>query len=324
MEIHLGLGESEYEPNGFVEAIAYAEQLGFKVIWLGDHFVPWFHSGKQSAFVWSVIAAALKSTDNVKVGPLVTTPIGGRYHPALIAQASATLDNMFPGRFLLGVGTGEAFNEMPFWFDKWPSWDERRRRLAEGIRLVRSLWTREEPFSFNGEFFSSNFYYLYTKPKKNIPIYYSAMGSRSAYEAGSVADNLVTICPRVSPGKLKDSLIPNFKRGLSAVNKPTGEILVHIAFSFEQPLSLLKRASNQFAWMKKNSWSFSNPLEGEKQGTTVTLEELQRNIHFCKDWKDLIGIMDGYKDIGTNSVILSTGPNKQLIREIAENILQVY
>lgn len=96
MDFQLDLGESEHDPYEFVDAAMYAEQLGFSTVWFGDHFVPWSHAGDRSAFAWSVISVALEKTQRMRMGPLVSTPIGGRYHPALVAQASATLDNMYP------------------------------------------------------------------------------------------------------------------------------------------------------------------------------------------------------------------------------------
>ena len=176
MEISANLGENDYDPKVFVDAAIYAEEMGFRTVWFGDHIFPWYHSAKRSAFPWSVMPVALEKTDRIKVGPWVTVPIGARYHPAIIAQAAATLDNMYPGRIMLGVGTGEALNERPFWNDRWPKWEERMDRLAEGIRLIRQLWDSKEPFKFEGKYFSSDFYYLYTKPRAKIPIYSSAMG----------------------------------------------------------------------------------------------------------------------------------------------------
>ena len=125
IRFQLDLGENDFDPAQFVDGVVYADELGFDTAWFGDHFFPWYHSGKKSAFAWAVMSVALEKTNRIKVGPLVSTPIGGRYHPALIAQASATIDNMYPGRFSLGVGTGEAVNERPFFNDKWPTWNER-------------------------------------------------------------------------------------------------------------------------------------------------------------------------------------------------------
>ncbi|HYB04094.1 MAG TPA: LLM class flavin-dependent oxidoreductase, partial [Nitrososphaerales archaeon] len=146
IEISANLGENDYDPKEFVNAASYAEEAGFSTVWFGDHIFPWFHSGKRSSFVWSMMPAALEKTDRIKVGPWVTVPTGARYHPAIIAQAAATLDNMYPGRLLLGFGTGEALNERPFWNDRWPKWEERMDRLTEGIRLIRQMWESKEPF----------------------------------------------------------------------------------------------------------------------------------------------------------------------------------
>ena len=171
MEISVNLGENDYDPQRFVDAAVCADKMGFPTVWFGDHIFPWYHSGKRSAFAWSVMGVALERTEVIKVGPWVTVPTGARYHPAIIAQAAATLDNMYPGRVLLGVGTGEALNERPFWNGNWPKWEERMERLKEGTRLIRQMWESTEPFKFEGKYFTSDFYYLYTKPRKKIPIY---------------------------------------------------------------------------------------------------------------------------------------------------------
>src|SRR5437867_3835026 len=203
LEIQLDIGENWYDPPRFVEALAYAEELGFRTAWFGDHFMPWFHSGDRSQFVWSMMGAALERTKKIRTGPLVTPPIGARYHPALVAQASATLDNMYPGRFLLGVGSGEALNETPFWNGRWPPWEERMERLSEGMNLIRKLWTEKNHFSFQGKYFAAPFYLLYTRPRTKIPVYFSAIGKRASYYAGVHADYLVTLSPRNNPEKLE-------------------------------------------------------------------------------------------------------------------------
>ena len=154
------------------------EEVGFDVIWLGDHYYPWHHSFKHNFYVWSLLPVLLSRTRVVKAGVDVTVPIGGRYHPAIIAQASATIDVMFPGRFLLGVGSGEAINEKHF-LGYWPSWEERMERLVEAVSLIKKLWKSEDYFSFEGKYFKMPLAFLYLKPKTSIPIYFSAMGGRA-------------------------------------------------------------------------------------------------------------------------------------------------
>src|SRR5579872_2612697 len=152
VRISLDIGENEKDPTEFRDAVVLADKLGFDVAWLGDHFMPWMDSGKRSAYVWSLIASALEASRKIKVGPYVTTPIGARYHPAIIAQASATLDNMYPGRFKLGVGTGEAVNEAMFLPSGWPRWKERTNRLVEGVELMRKMWSSGSFFDFTGSY----------------------------------------------------------------------------------------------------------------------------------------------------------------------------
>jgi G6PDH family F420-dependent oxidoreductase len=324
MEIQLDLGENWYEPRGFVEALVYAEELGYRTAWFGDHFMPWFHSGNKSQFAWSTLGVALERTQKIKTGPLVTPPIGARYHPAIVAQASATLDNLFPGRFLLGVGTGEALNERPFWNGNWPPWSERMERLVEGIQLIRRLWESTRPFSFKGKYFGADFYQLYTKPKTKIPIYFAALGKKAAHFAGMYADNLVTLSPRNNMEKLKKEILPSYEQGLSVANKRRGSIVVHIAFSMTSPSEMKRKDWRKLGWIRKDSWSISDPVAVEKEGKKVTTEELKEKIHFVKNWGDLIKIIEDYEEVGATAVVLISEANKERIGEFAKNVLEVF
>ncbi len=184
VKISVDVGENYNDPLRFVECAVVAEKYGFDTIWFGDHFLPWFHGGNRSSFVWSVMPVALDRTRKINIGPDVTCPIGGRFHPAIIAQASATLDNMYPGRFLLGVGSGEAINEAQFLPNGWPDWNERIDRLNEVVKLMRQLWEKEDYFTFEGKYFPMKDIFLYTRPKTRIPIYFSALGIKAASFAG--------------------------------------------------------------------------------------------------------------------------------------------
>lgn len=325
VEIQLDLGENYYDPQEFVDATVYAEQLGFRTAWFGDHIFPWFHSGQRSSFVWSVLSVALTKTCQIKVGPLVTAPIGARYHPALIAQAAATLDNMFPGRVLLGLGSGEALNERPFWNDKWPRWDERMARLIEGIRLMRLMWNSKEPFRFEGRYFSSEFYYLYTKPKRQIPMYFSAVGRRAARFAGMYADTLITKCPRNDLQRMKDVILPAYRQGRCDANKKgPGEVAIQLTFSFENPEDIVRTQWRTLGELRKDSWSIPNPIVVEEEGRTVTVDDVQENMYISKSWKDVVELIEAYVNLGVGAFILYTGADVKQIREIAENLLTVF
>jgi len=323
VEIQLDLGENWYDPGEFVEAVMLAEELGFRTAWLGDHFVPWFHSGARAQFVWSTLGVAMAKTSTIKSGPLVTSSIGGRYHPAIIAQASATLDNMFPGRFLLGVGTGEAINEVAFMNDRWPNWTERIERLVEGVQLMRRLWESKEPFSWNGKFFSASFYYLYTKPKTKIPIYFAAAGRKAACYAGKFGDKMVTLAPKNSPEKLRAEIIPSYMDCAKESGR-AGGTAARIDFSFKSPERLIAEEWQSLGILAQDSFSLRTPVDVELAGRTLSAEELSRKIHFVEDWRSLINMINKYIDIGIKEIIIPTDANKDFIRETAKNLLTIF
>src|SRR5208283_4744199 len=204
------------------------------------------------------------------------------------AQAAATLDNMYPGRVQLGVGTGEALNERPFWNGNWPKWEERMERLTEGTRLIRQMWESTEPFKFEGKYFSSDFYYLYTKPRKKIPIYSSAIGRKEANKTG------------------------------------LGKVAVELVFSFDKPEDIIKNAWKTIGICRKDSWSIPNPVAVEEAGKQVTVNDLHKNMHFCKNWKDVVNVIETYQEVGVNEVTTYTGCDKKQIRAFAKNILSVF
>ena len=123
----MDLGENYSDPMRFVKCAQLADKYDFDAAWFGDHLLPFFHSKNKTCcpFVWSVFSVALERTRRIKIGPDVTSPIGGRFHPFIIAQATATLDNMYPGRFLLGVGSGEGINEARFFPDRVPKMERK-------------------------------------------------------------------------------------------------------------------------------------------------------------------------------------------------------
>ncbi len=322
--VSLDIGENYYDPNQFVDATVYGEELGFKRLWFGDHFMPWYHTSDRSNFVWSVMASALERTKKMELGPLVTTPIGARYHPALIAQASATLDNMYPGRFLVSVGTGEAVNEACFWNDRWPGWEERMARLCEGLDLMEKMWTSKKPFSFRGDYFSSEFYYLYTKPRTHLDIYFSAVGRKAAYRAGRYGDHLVTLSPWNNAERIRDVLVPQFKKGQKDAGKKGGKILVHVDYSFKTPAQILKEARFEQTPFVKNSVDIKTPIALESATKTLTAKRLSGFTHTIKTWDDLIKRLDEYKEAGASEVILFSAPVRKEMDIVAKNVLSVF
>lgn len=319
--IALDLGENEKDPAYFRDCVVLADRLGFDVAWLGDHFMPWIHSGNQSAFVWSLMGACLERTSRIKVGSFVTTPLGARYHPAIIAQASATLDNMYPERILLGVGTGEAINEAPF-FERWPPWQERIQRLTEATKLMRRLWTSDSHFDFEGKYFRMKQVYLYTKPKTNLKIFFSGEGPKSARFAGEYGDHLITESSVKSLEQCRDSIFPMFEKGAIAAGKDPKlmEKVVSLSFTFEDKDSFLKK-ERKWAAIFSTGLNELDPRKIEQMGNDISEEEFLRTTNFCSTWTDVVDLISKFRAIGATQIVLPSGANQELIRTYAERIL---
>jgi G6PDH family F420-dependent oxidoreductase len=323
-KIGVDVGENDAEPRQFVECAVTAEGSGFDSIWFGDHFMPWIDVGGKSAFVWSVMGSALERTERIRMGPDVTCPIGGRFHPAIIAQAAATLDNMYPGRFMLGVGSGEAVNEARFFLERtgrWPRWRERIERLVEAVTLMRELWTKDDYFTFQGKYFTMSDVRLYTKPKTNIPIYFSAMGPKAAAYAGRFGDHLVTIA---SPSRCKDVIFPNFEEGrrIEGKDQTEAEKMVLVNFAIGRPESILsKLKSKDASFLAKGAFENPDPRRVEASGASLDDASVKEYFHICPKIEDLSDVANLYLDVGADHIVFSTGANPKLIREIGGALL---
>jgi coenzyme F420-dependent glucose-6-phosphate dehydrogenase len=185
----LTLSSEEHPPRRLVELGALAEQYGFDFVSISDHFHPWVDAQGHSPFVWSVLGALAERTSRVEVAVGVTCPIM-RIHPVVLAQAAATTGQLFDGRFIWGVGTGEALNEH-ITGERWPIAPDRIAMLAEAINVIRQLWTGEE-ITFRGDHFTVENARLYDPPTQPIPIIVSAFAPRAATMAATSGDGLWT------------------------------------------------------------------------------------------------------------------------------------
>jgi len=323
-KIGVDLAENVAEPRQFVECAILVENLGFESVWFGDHFLPWFHTDGKSSFIWSLIASSLERTARVKIGPDVTCPIGGRFHPAIVAQAAATLDNMYPGRFMLGIGSGEAVNEERFFREQrgyWPAWKERIERLSEATTLMRRLWSSEDYFDFHGSFFTMPHVMLYTKPKTKIPIYFSAMGAKAATYAGRFGDHLITIA---SPEKCRRVIFPNFEDGVKLEGKDPSEAekMVLILFEIGDPeRSLRKLQAGGASFLTKKAFENPDPRDLEASTSTVEAAVIKEYFHLCRTADALIDVAEQYRKVGAHHVVFGTGADPKLISLVGEAVL---
>ena len=181
----------QFGPKELIDQAKRAEAAGFESLWISDHFHPWNDEQGQSPFVWGVIGALSEAT-SLPVSTAVTCPTM-RIHPAIIAQAAATAAVQLNGKFVLGVGSGEALNEHVLG-DPWPSVGVRLEMLEEAVDVIRLLLGGKE-ISHHGAHYEVQEARIYTLPDQPVPIYVSAFGPQAAELAGRIGDGLATATP---------------------------------------------------------------------------------------------------------------------------------
>src|SRR5581483_11208063 len=207
------LSSEEFEPRELVRQAARAEESGFGFAMISDHFHPWTDRQGQSPFVWATLGGIAQATERLTVSTGVTCPLL-RIHPAIVAQAAATVAAMMPGRFGLGVGAGENLNEHVAGA-KWPPTDVRHEMLKEAVTVIRRLWEGGLQ-DFRGRHYQVDNARLYTLPEAPPPILVAASGPKAAQLAGRIGDGLVTTEPDAG-------LVETFRRG-GAGARPSGPL----------------------------------------------------------------------------------------------------
>jgi G6PDH family F420-dependent oxidoreductase len=192
MELGFALSSEDHPPNELVRQAHIAERAGFTFGLISDHFHPWVSEQGHSPFVWSTLGGIAQATETIRLGTGVTCPLI-RIHPAIVAQAAATVACMMPGRFFLGVGTGENLNEHVTGA-RWPLAWERLEMLEEAMDVIRRLWSGDE-ITHRGEHYTVEAARLYTVPDEPPEIYVAAAKPQAAELAGRAGDGLIAVAP---------------------------------------------------------------------------------------------------------------------------------
>lgn len=197
-----------YQPEVLVEQAVAAERAGFDAVFASDHFHPWVDDVSAAGFVWSWLGTVAARTKRVELVTSVTAPLY-HYHPAMIAQAAATVDRLSGGRFRLGIGTGENINEGPMGF-AFPAYKERSERLSEAIEIMRRLLAGEK-VTYEGTYYKLDRARLYSPPIGQVPIWVAAGGEKSAGMAGREADGLIVSVK--DPAEAEEKILGPFRNG---------------------------------------------------------------------------------------------------------------
>jgi coenzyme F420-dependent glucose-6-phosphate dehydrogenase len=218
------LATEQFPPSGIVRQAVAAERAGFDGVNVSDHFQPWWEPG-ESGQAWVMLGAIGRATERIPIGTGVTAPVY-RYNPAVVAQTFATLEELFPGRAFVGIGSGESLNETPCGMD-WPPVREQVDRMVEALEIIGRLFAGER-FDYRGRLFRTKGAYLHTRPERRPPIYVSAFGPRSARIAARLADGVWTLAdPERAP-----TVIDAYKEERERLGKERGEIILQSGFSW--------------------------------------------------------------------------------------------
>jgi coenzyme F420-dependent glucose-6-phosphate dehydrogenase len=312
--------EERYPPSRLLTFAALAEKQGFEFVCISDHFLPWFHRDGQSGHAWIWIAAAGARTKRVRLGTGVTTCIY-RYHPAIVAQAFASLDELYPGRIFLGIGTGEAMNEEPIGLN-WPSFDERLERTVEAVQIIKSLWEKDF-VEFKGKHYNLRKTNLYTKPVKKIPIYFAASGPQASKAAGKFGDALMTTD---FDREHVLRIFASFEEGVKESGRNVEDVprMVEMKISYDEDYD--KALDSISVWRATTIHSIfsrpiSDPREYDKMGETVDPARLKGKVY--TDMERLIRKIEEYIELGFNEIqVGSSSPDEEkFIRKFGKKAL---
>jgi len=315
----------QFTPNQLLEFTCLAEDLGFDSVFISDHFQPWRHTGGHAPYSFAWMGAAGARTRRIVIGTSVVTPTF-RYHPAIVAQAIGTLGAMFPGRVILGVGTGESLNEVPAIGIKWPVFKERFGRLREAVGLMRKLWT-EELVSFEGEYFRTERATIYDRPDQPVPIYIAAAGPSAATLAGEIGDGFICTSGK-APELYRETLLPNVSSGLQASQRAPDAIdrMIEVKVSFDTDLARAREDTRFWAALAlspEEKMSTDNPVEMEKLADALPLERTVKRWIVSTDPDEQVERIRPYVQLGFRHLVFhAPGPDQaRLLRLYAEQVL---
>jgi len=296
----------KHPPKKYLDYASLAEESGFDALWVGDHFHPWAHTGFSGGFAWTWIAAAAERTKKIKIGTGITAPTL-RYNPAIVAQAFAALGSMYEGRIFLGVGTGEAMNEIPVGAG-WPSTRERVERLEEAVKVIRLLWEGEF-VSYKGKYYSVQNANLYTKPETPIPIIIACHGAKVASIAGKYGDGFIT--SPVGASRYEEVVSPSFNKSAKEAGKDPYALqrVMSVIVSYDEDFDKALTSAKRFAaTLLPSSFTsvVADPRELEKHDSMVTEEEIARSWIVSSDIDEHIKKIEAYLKMGFNHVDLAS------------------
>lgn len=304
----------QFHPTDLLSYSQQAERAGFGAVMASDHFHPWVPSQGHSAFVWAWLGA-LGATTSLKFGTGVTPP-GYRYHPAVLAQAATTLEAMYPGRFYLGLGAGEALNEHIVG-EYWPEAPVRLERLMESIEIINKLFSGKK-IKHKGTHFNVESARLYTMPETPPPIYVATSGPIMAGRTGKYTDGLITV--GAADEKLK-MLLERYEKGATEAGKDPATMpkLLQVKISFADSVEAATEAAIK-EWpnggMAFPKADIRDPEDFEAMAKVVRPEHYKNRVLLTPDLEEHVAHLQHFIDLGFGEIYIhNVGRNQEAFIE---------
>ncbi|MBE2314482.1 glucose-6-phosphate dehydrogenase (coenzyme-F420) [Solirubrobacter sp. CPCC 204708] len=301
----------QFAPQELLALTQHAEARGFEVAGVSDHLQPWRHNGGHAPAVLPWLGAAAATTSRITLGTSVLTPTM-RYHPAIVAQAFATLGVLAPNRIFLGVGTGEAMNETPITGGEFPGRKERRTKMAEAIKVIKLLWEQER-VDFEGEYYNLRRATIYDRPDTPVPIFVAASGPLAAKLAGRVGDGF--ICTSGKDPELYVNLLDNVKEGAEKAGRDYESIkrMIEIKVSYDRDIDTAMKATHWWAALAltpEEKEGVEDPVEMERLADNA-LDRAHTRFIVSDDPNEIVSKIQPYIDLGFTELVFHFPGNDQ-------------
>jgi coenzyme F420-dependent glucose-6-phosphate dehydrogenase len=303
----------QFGPADLLRFGVLAEQMGFDSVFTSDHLQPWRHDGGHAPFALSWLGALGARTERVTIGTSVLTPTF-RYHPAVVAQAFATLGCLFPGRVVLGLGTGESMNEVPLGID-WPEGKERFARFREAVTLIRKLWT-EQRVTFEGEYYRTDRATIYDVPDQPVPLWLAGSGPAATRYAGRAGDGYITTSGK-APELYTETLLPAVLEGVKKAGRDPDDIemMMEVKVSFDPDRAAAVEATRYWGALGLSAEQKSgveDPVEMQRLADQLTPEQTAKRFIVSTDPNEHVQQIQRYVDLGfTHLVFHAPGPDQE-------------
>ncbi len=295
----------QFGPRDLVEFAVLAEDAGLDSVVVSDHFQPWRHDGGHAPFSLAWMTAVGERTERVRIGTSVLTPTF-RHHPAVIAQAFATMACLYPARILLGIGTGEALNEVAVTGMEWPPFKERFARMREAVRLMRELWAGER-VSFAGDYYRTVNATVYDRPEQPVPVYIAAGGPVVAKYAGRAGDGFICTSGK-GMDLYTDKLLPAVAAGREAEGKdPAGiERMIEIKLSYDPDLDRARENTRFWAALAltaEQKAGLEDPSLMQQAGERLPIEQVASRWIVASDPDEVVEQVRPYLAAGFDHLV---------------------